>query len=1176
MEGARNSSRRMTTGKHVHKSLVAAVVLALIGLLASIPSAAAQDRVTNPSEWDCSTTDLIPENPQDTLTGAPVKMQPDARGRWVPVIFVHGFISSTVGEGGAFSEKIDLTANKLGDPAGERSLIGQLQTIPGAATFSFDYHDTSARWVDDDANGPALGTAIDCLFDASGGEKVIVVAQSMGGLLTRYAFGEDPARAQRVSTVVTFGTPNTGSVSAQVLDTLTVPIRLFLAVCGHKATISMEDAGICANVVGAFTGEAGLALQAGSSELRNLAKWPPGVAVTALAGDIQFDFTQRSWFGIPVKTVRAPLGDLIVGLDSAIAGATSSESQQCSYQGNIVAAANDELLVRVGHAAANDTGQHGDMVSGPCFHTNLMRNLELTNTATGVVDEDIASRTGLAPISAGTETYTAADGYHPVIVVMDTSGSMEEAAPDGTRRIDAARASVLNYVNQLPQGTPFGLIAYPGSGKVVDGCSIGNVEIKPGPLDVVSTSAAVRRLSPDGETPTAPALKHAGEKLRTMGKHGTIILVSDGESNCGAEPVCETARKLSDTGIDVRVNTVGFNIDEGGRDELQCVSDITGGRYLDATDVSQLSEAMSEATGAKLEVSTSVPEQMAKVSGTGDGGTTVAVTVKNSSATRAEDVRVSLDFRSGDGTPGAIQVPRPVRFLGNIAPGEASTTEFVVRPDADLSGTFGWVMATTARNANANLLTGNTRLDDPFGTLSGLLGSARNIAVVGDSYASGEGIRDYTAGTDGDGNNCHRSDKAYGPLLAGTKNTTMIACSGAVTANFYDQQSSGDEKVAPQLQTLRGLATDSESPDAVFVSIGGNDIEFGPKAVSCILLSSCGSFDLQREASRIADVGNDLRRVYRDVNRAVNDDEARGERGGKYAPIVVVPYPRITPTDPIATPDKLGRDDPYAGCQFGIRAQEVSYFNDVLDALNRQIELAVASLQKERIPVYYARDVITAFQPNHTVCDGTESYAVFESTTGGMAANVAGIADQKELLHPNANGHQAMARSISAWASSTPAITDPVVPEWKSSTSTRMNGFLQKGAQFLWPFSAADIYRGGGEAEISADGYAPTSEVVFRVQSVPRVVGVATADANGHVEATVYLPTDLAPGTHHLRALGADASGAPHVESTKIRVAPPHSVLALITVVAGIVIAGLGILGIRRSRKADGTKLEEL
>ena len=84
-------------------------------------------------------------------------------------------------------------------PPAPRSLIGQLQSLPGAAVFTFDYHDFSANWVDHEKLGPALAAAIDCLHEKSGQEKVIVVGHSMGGLIARHALGNADGGAERRS-----------------------------------------------------------------------------------------------------------------------------------------------------------------------------------------------------------------------------------------------------------------------------------------------------------------------------------------------------------------------------------------------------------------------------------------------------------------------------------------------------------------------------------------------------------------------------------------------------------------------------------------------------------------------------------------------------------------------------------------------------------------------------------------------------------------------------------------------------------------------------------------------------------------------------------------------------------------------------------------------------------------
>ena len=116
---------------------------------------------------------------------------------------------------------------------------------------------------------------------------------------------------------------------------------------------------------------------------------------------------------------------------------------------------------------------------------------------------------GATVARADTTNTTSNEANNPVVVVLDTSGSMSDADASGTERIIGARSAVLSLVDALPPQSKFALIAYPAGGRVVDGCSIGAEEIKLGPLDQPTASAAVRRLTPDGDTPTVPALRHA-------------------------------------------------------------------------------------------------------------------------------------------------------------------------------------------------------------------------------------------------------------------------------------------------------------------------------------------------------------------------------------------------------------------------------------------------------------------------------------------------------------------------------------------------------------------------------------------------------------------------------------------------------------------------------------------
>jgi pimeloyl-ACP methyl ester carboxylesterase len=366
----------------------------------------------------CAGVDLAPTLASDrNPDGTPVRLSLDARGRYVPVVMIHGWTGRSThsrARTGSFSHLIDLTDIVGQKIHADRSLIGQIQRIPGAAVFTFDYHDFSARWVTDDHVGPALGRAIDCLYETTG-ERVILVAHSMGGLASRQALtAAADARANKVSTLITFGTPQLGSdlasvingaiVGASVDSRVAATLRMILAVCGDLSTEKLETGTLCDMLPDAartFDSEAGRALRTGSKELRALDPVPARVHLTALAGSTDFDAGALGWFGQKWEpTVN--LGDVIVMKSSATQRARGVPADtvvdtKCHYTFNVFNSAANGLGIKLGQVAASDVAQPIWKVHGPCFHGNLMRNIRLTNEATATIAEDIGRRTATGP-----------------------------------------------------------------------------------------------------------------------------------------------------------------------------------------------------------------------------------------------------------------------------------------------------------------------------------------------------------------------------------------------------------------------------------------------------------------------------------------------------------------------------------------------------------------------------------------------------------------------------------------------------------------------------------------------------------------------------------------------------------------------------------------------------------
>lgn len=739
----------------------------------------------------------------------------------------------------------------------------------------------------------------------------------------------------------------------------------------------------------------------------------------------------------------------------------------------------------------------------------------------------------------------ADDEYLPVVVVMDTSSSMSESSGPNKTKIQGARTAVIDLVNALSPKTQFGLIAYPGSGRNVNGCSEGNLLVGVGDLDQNATAAAVRKLTPAGDTPTGPALQHAGRLVKNgpLGQ-GTIVLVSDGESNCGPNP-CEVAKQLQTDGVEVRVNTVGLQISPQGAKELQCIADATGGRYVDAENAEQLQGALQDLGGARVTIDGMVSAQIAAVSGTGTSGPKAVFTVSNSGSVDAKDVRVSLDFRDKDNRPGAILVPRPVRFLGNIAKGQSRTVEFVIRPDPARLEQFSWTATATANNAAPAVKSGKTTVVEPFSQVTGLLAGKDNVVVLGDSYSSGTGAGTYQDGTDGANNTCRRSPDAYGPKLFTPAKTSILACHGAITADFFQWQNAGNW-VPPQLQRLREMVTSGNAPQAVLMSIGGNDAKFGDLMVNCSLYPECGGYGDESIKELIVPLANSLLTVYWAVNGAVNDQTARDARGGAVAPIVVVPYPRLLPAE--------GSGQARDGCAFGISTKEITYLNRFQKALNDQIEAVVADIRKVGAPVYYATDVEDAFQPNHTICDD-DSYVL-----AATRDNVLDKALTPDNVHPKATGWAAMARSISAWSSTQVALAGPSLPTWAPVERLIRD-------QRVKPWVPTPLPTVGGQSQFSGGGFEPNSSVIVRRESTPEVVAGAIADGNGNVDVTVPIPANTDPGRHRIVVVGFGRDGGLHTESREIWVVPPYAVTAVVLLGAGLIAVGVGVAGMRSARR---------
>ena len=215
----------------------------------------------------------------------------------------------------------------------------------------------------------------------------------------------------------------------------------------------------------------------------------------------------------------------------------------------------------------------------------------------------------LKVVSTSTDPATAS-GIGAVELILDASGSMLKKL-NGTPRINIAKDAVVNLVNNsLEPGTPFVLRVF--GHKEADSCRT-DLEISLAPLDkagVVSNVNSIQAMNL-AKTPIGKSLSLISEDLAGVEGKTIIILVTDGEETCDGDPKAEI-QKLKDSGYDVRVNIVGFAIDELMlKETFREWARVGNGSYFDATNADELSRSIQKAIEVPYEVMDSNGEAVA-------------------------------------------------------------------------------------------------------------------------------------------------------------------------------------------------------------------------------------------------------------------------------------------------------------------------------------------------------------------------------------------------------------------------------------------------------------------------------------------------------------------------------------------------------------------------------------
>jgi hypothetical protein len=204
----------------------------------------------------------------------------------------------------------------------------------------------------------------------------------------------------------------------------------------------------------------------------------------------------------------------------------------------------------------------------------------------------------LAPPTKSAHASTTAPS---VALVLDASGSMLQKIK-GRQKIEIARAELDHLVRDvLPESTPVTLRVYGQGGK---GSCTSDLMMPLAPLDRQRAEQIVAGVkSTNGaKTATSASLHATAQDLSAAHGAKRIILITDGEENCGGD-VEKEITELRRSGFDLQLSIIGFAIDSPQVGVMfKHWAQLGGGSYYETHDAPTLDAAMTSAIRPQFDV----------------------------------------------------------------------------------------------------------------------------------------------------------------------------------------------------------------------------------------------------------------------------------------------------------------------------------------------------------------------------------------------------------------------------------------------------------------------------------------------------------------------------------------------------------------------------------------------
>jgi lysophospholipase L1-like esterase len=415
--------------------------------------------------------------------------------------------------------------------------------------------------------------------------------------------------------------------------------------------------------------------------------------------------------------------------------------------------------------------------------------------------------------------------------------------------------------------------------------------------------------------------------------------------------------------------------------------------------------------------------------------------------------------------------------------------------------------------------------------------SALKVAIVGDSYISGEGSFGYLSGTDvhdpANKNLCHRSVSSWayqlGQRLAAFRLNSAhpqlksFACSGATTHDVEH----GQYNEKDQITQLRDFDADGGRPvDVAFVSLGGNDAGFKSVIETCAAIMCLNSGWMDGRLQAAWDAASNVETTLEEIKRAA-----------PHATVFLTGYPGVV-DPPGGDCQELGLTaaeravlhlSPYTGgletLAGGLRidGHEQAWLNSsMLAALNHDLSLAAAEAGVRWIDPH-------GWFKGHPICS---EYPFANGLTPGDDFPSQRPVFGNESFHPNPDGYAEMAARIEFGfaADFSPNNNPPPIPEGIHHTvpEETIGAMVINGQMQAW----------GDEGRVTIQGLPDGTSVALGMYSNPTLLGRASVGEDGAVSIPYKLPAGLYQGLHTLVAYD-EASGEP-LAATVTALTPPE------------------------------------